>query len=402
MSAFSRDAISITRGEPVTVEIRQGRLHAIHPVGEPLRAEEILQRRIYVSPGFVDLQVNGLLGLDYTSPRLERAHVRGIVEKMATMGTTMHTATVITAPPEQIEHSIRTIQRARESDEVVKRAVPGFHLEGPFISPREGPRGAHPREYVREPSVAEYESWQEAAAGTIRIITVAPELPGAPSFIERVVRDGVVVSIGHTDATPEEIREAIQAGARMSTHLGNASSAMLPRLQNYIWEQLGADELVAGIIADGVHLPPAVLRVMARTKGAERLVLVSDIAPMTGMAPGEYDWGRTRVEVHRDGHLSVAGTPYLAGASVGQDRGIGVFRHASDWDLARTVDLCTGNPARILGLSGYPHRLEPGASADLTFFHYDFEKDTLRVEETFLAGQPLYRRNSVAAGTGER
>lgn len=389
MNDIIREAISISQEQPLLIEIRNGRLDVVQPITDPQRAERIRRRQVYVSPGFVDLQVNGLKGLDYSGPELKAPQVRDIIENLASMGTTMHAATVITAPPHQIERSLRTIARARADDEVVHRAIPGIHVEGPFISDQDGPRGAHHRDNVRNPSIAEYETWQEAANGAVRIVTLAPERKGTLPFIERLVRDGVVVSIGHTDASPEQIGEAIQAGASMSTHLGNGSSVVLPRLRNCIWEQLAADSLVAGIIADGVHLPAAVLRVFSRVKGTRRLVLVSDIAPMAGMAPDEYSWGETRVVVHQDGHLSVAGTPYLAGASAGLDTGVGVFRKATGWKLARVVSLCTRNSARILRVPRYPYRIERGAAADVTFFRYDHGSDTMRVLETIISGQVI-------------
>src|SRR5262249_29613719 len=168
--------------------------------------------------------------------------------------------TVITNAFDALVHGLSTIRRAREIDRDVARAVPAIHLEGPYISPEDGPRGAHPRRHVRPPDWDEFQRLQEAAGGLIRLVTLAPEHEVAIRFIEQLVAWGVVVSIGHTGATASQIREAISAGARLSTHLGNGCHAMLPRHDNYIWEQLAADELWASIICDGHHLPPAVVR----------------------------------------------------------------------------------------------------------------------------------------------
>ena len=337
------------------------------------------------------MQVNGVEGHDYSSEALSKPDIDAICRAMAARGTAMHTATIITGPQKQMLRSVAEIQRARSRDETVNRAVTGLHVEGPFISREDGPRGAHPQEHVRPPSVNEYESWQGASDGNVQIVTVAPELPGALAFIERVFADGVIASIGHTNASPECIAEAVSAGARMSTHLGNGSGAVLPRLHNFLWEQLATDELVAGVIADGIHLPDSVLRVFARSKQINRLVLVSDIAPLAGMEPGEYRWGDTQVQVHHDGHLSVVGSPYFAGASAGQDTAISVFSRATGWALSDVIRLCTTNPARLLEIAGYPHDLQAGDSSDLTIFRYDKQRHTVQVIETILAGEVLYR-----------
>ncbi|TVR04221.1 MAG: N-acetylglucosamine-6-phosphate deacetylase [Spirochaetaceae bacterium] len=388
---MKRFGVSAIDGQPITIEIRGNRIQTVERPRDQSGPEDEESGAFIISPGFVDLQVNGVEGHDYSSEALSKPDIDAICRAMAVRGTVKHTATIITGPQKQMLRSIAEIQRAHSRDKTVNRAVTGLHVEGPFISPEDGPRGAHPRQSVRLPDVSEYESWQEAADGNVQIVTVAPELPGALAFIERIAADGVIAAIGHTNAPPECIAEAVCAGARMSTHLGNGSSAMLPRLHNFLWEQLADDHLVAGIISDGVHLPESVLRVFARAKQVERLVLVSDIAPLAGMDPGEYRWGDTHVQVHDDGHLTVVGTPYFAGASAGQDTAITVFSRATGWPLSDVVRLCTSNPARLLGMAGYPHELQAGDSADLTIFRYDQRRHTVQVIETILGGEVLYR-----------
>src|SRR5262249_28292297 len=157
-------------------------------------------------------------------------------------------------------HGFRVLAKACDGDARVANAVPGFHLEGPYISSEDGPRGAHPRPHVRAPDRAEFERLQEAAGGRIRLVTLAPESAAAIAFIEWLARRGIVVAIGHTAATAEQIHAAIAAGAKLSTHLGNGSHALLPRHDNYIWAQAAADQLWASLITDGHHLPAAVVR----------------------------------------------------------------------------------------------------------------------------------------------
>jgi N-acetylglucosamine-6-phosphate deacetylase len=345
-----------------------------------------------ISPGFLDMQVNGFRGSDYSLEDFGAQHVHNIVASLGEAGTTQHVATIVTGPQDRIVRNLKVIARvARESREV-GQAIAGIHVEGPFISSEDGPRGAHDPRFVRDPDFAEFEQWREAAEGLLRIVTVAPERPGALAFIEKVTAAGVTVAIGHTGATPELIHEAVAAGARVSTHLGNGSYTQVPRLRNYIWEQLAADELVAGIITDGFHLPASVVKVITRAKGLERLVIASDAALLGGYEPGVYKWGNLDVQVFPDGHLGLPGTSILAGAA-----------HMLDWDLAQfvlftglplgdAVRLCTVNPARILGLSERFGTLVQGAPANLVLFRWEPESPRLRIEKSFCAGREIYSR----------
>src|SRR5262245_34341652 len=166
--------------------------------------------------------------------------VHRIAQIVRATGTGSFCPTVITADHDTIAHSIATLARACEGDRALAETLPVFHLEGPYLSPDDGPRGAHPREPIRDPDWAEFQCWQDAAGGRIRLVTLAPERPGALAMIEKLAAAGVVVAIGHTAATREQIQSAIAAGAQMSTHLGNGAHAVMARHPNYIWEQLAA------------------------------------------------------------------------------------------------------------------------------------------------------------------
>ncbi|GIX06552.1 MAG: hypothetical protein KatS3mg115_0955 [Candidatus Poribacteria bacterium] len=244
--------------------------------------------RVFLLPLLVDIQVNGYAGGDFNAPDVRPEEVRAITRRLWREGVGYYCPTVTTGSRERMLRSVRTIAAAWREFPEVADSVLGVHVEGPFISPEDGPRGAHPREHVRPPSYQEYLDWQEAAEGRVRIVTLSPEWPEAISFIGRVAGEGVVVAIGHTAAEPERIREAVEAGARLSTHLGNGAHALLPRHPNYIWEQLAEDRLWASFIADGHHLPFATLKAMLRAKGPERSVLISDAVRLAGMKPGRY------------------------------------------------------------------------------------------------------------------
>ena len=248
------------------------------------RAED--DTRLIIAPGLTDLQVNGYAGLDLNAYPLLPETVRDISIKLYNSGVTTFFPTIITNSSEKINSSVSAVAEACRLFPEAAGAVGGIHLEGPFISPNDGARGAHPAEHVKPPNWDLFSEWQAACGGIIRIITLSPEWHGAVDFIRRVSESGVIVSLGHSSATPDQIREAVVAGATLSTHLGNGSHQMLPRHRNYIWEQLAADDLYATIISDGFHLPDTLMKVFLRVK-PEKIMLVSDSTNLTGMPPGK-------------------------------------------------------------------------------------------------------------------
>lgn len=277
------EGLHFRTGERMTLRIRDGRIEEI--LSNPTPENAGIAR---IGPGLVDLQINGYGGMDFNSMPLDEELVWQVTRALCREGVTTYYPTIVTNSDENIEGAVRTISRARSRECLVESTVAGIHLEGPFISPEDGPRGAHNKIYVRPPDWDLFRKWQEAAEGDIKLITLSPEWPESAGFIARCVESGVTVCIGHTAATVEQIREATAAGARMSTHLGNGAHPMLPRHPNYIWEQLAQDALWASVIADGFHLPESVLKVVLRVKG-NRTVLVSDAVSFSGMEPGEYD-----------------------------------------------------------------------------------------------------------------
>jgi N-acetylglucosamine-6-phosphate deacetylase len=215
------------------------------------------------------------------------------------------------------------------------------------------------------------------------IVTLAPELPGATALIEILTAEGVTVALGHTAASRVEIHAAVAAGARLSTHLGNGSSAVLPRLDNHIWSQIAEDRLWASVIADGYHVPPDALRAMVRAKTPSRIVLVSDVSPVAGLPPGPTRWGPFDVEVHPDGHVSLMGTPYLAGAGHLLDRCVAQAVKNTDMTLGDAIDACTVRVGELTGaVATDPGRVYPGATAeDLIRFIWNPGDDALRVTD---------------------
>jgi len=252
--------------------------------------------------GFVDLQINGFWGIDFSAPGLKLAEIRRVVEALLERGTVAFCPTIITSPLEVYEQNLPVLARAMDDPELAPHLL-GVHLEGPFISPRDGARGAHSREHVRPPDPALYQRLQELAADRISLVTLAPEQPGATELIRHIVSTGAVVSLGHHLGDSNDIARACESGARAATHLGNGIPNSLPRHPNPIWDQLDEDRLIAMIITDGHHLPDSFVRIVVRAKTASRLVVVSDAAPIAGLPPGTYTTLGQEVEMEQSGRI---------------------------------------------------------------------------------------------------
>jgi N-acetylglucosamine-6-phosphate deacetylase len=294
-------------------------------------------------PGLFDLQVNGFGGIDFNAPGLTRDAVSEALERMQRTGVTRCLPTLITSSFEQFAASAGVLAS------VSSPALAGIHMEGPYLSPEDGARGAHPRESVRPASVEDFARRQDAAGGRIVLVTLAPEVPGALALIERLATIGVRVAIGHTAATPQQIGDAVAAGATLSTHLGNGCAQVLPRHPNVIWEQLATDDLLASFIVDGHHLPPATVKAMVRAKDPERTILVTDAIAAAGSPPGRYTIGDVTCTLAADGRVSLPGTPYLAGSSLTLDLAIANTVRFTGLPIDSVIPMASTLPARYLG-----------------------------------------------------
>jgi N-acetylglucosamine-6-phosphate deacetylase len=363
---------------PVAIEIVGERIARILPADDqpdlPLLA-----------PGLVDLQINGFGGIEFNDRELTPEKVRQVALSQDAFGVTAFLATCTTDSHEVLRHALATIAAAVRELPEVRARIPGIHLEGPYISTDDGPRGAHPRQHVRTPDWDEFRRFQDAAEGRIKLLTISPEYASSPSVISRVASSGVLVAIGHTKATSDQIQAAVDAGARMSTHLGNGAHPMIRRHPNYIWDQLAEDRLVASLIVDGHHLPPAVVKSMIRAKTTERIVLVSDVTSMGGMPPGRYQTGLGELEVLPSGKLVPAGQPdILAGASLPIHACVANVMRFAGLDLATAINMASRQPASLIGLDS--HGLEAGARANLFLFELpQSDGQPLSVRQTFVA-----------------
>ncbi len=350
----------------------------------------------YVAPGFIDLQVNGFAGVDYNDPQSSVERIAHSIQIMFQTGVTRFFPTVITGSKERMTGAMRNLARAKaeleRNDRPEAIAMEAFHIEGPFISGEDGPRGAHPLEHVRPPDFDEFLQWQEAAEGNIRLVTVSPEWDNTPDFIQKLTRAGVVSSIGHTKANSEQIATAVRAGATMSTHLGNAAHAVLPKTQNYIIDQLVEDRLTASFVLDGIHIPANFFRAAVRVKGLERSVLVTDAVMPAMCDPGFYRLGQVEVELRKDGSVVLREGNRLAGSALRMDHAIGNAVRLGQVSLRDAITMATTNAARAGRIPGRQRGLTPGEKADLVRFEWNEEESRLQVTETIVAGQSVYER----------
>ena len=329
-----------------------------------------------LTAGFLDIHVHGAGGRDV----MEAAPgaVDGVAEMLARHGTSSFLATTVTAPVDTTLRALERMADAVETQPASGRAKPiGIHIEGPFLS--HAKRGVHPEQQLQAPSVALFDRFYDAARGHIRLMTVAPELPGAPEMMAHAAARGMRLSVGHSNALAAEARAGIAAvrggGANHSTtapvsatHTFNAMRALDHREPGILGVVLDDQALYAELICDGVHVLPELVRLWLRCKGPERAVLVTDGMAATGMPDGQYKLGELDVQV-RDGVCISGGV--LAGSVLTMDRAVANLRRFTGTDLATAVRLATRNPAALLGLTDGTGDVQPGAEANLNIFAPD-------------------------------
>jgi N-acetylglucosamine-6-phosphate deacetylase len=325
----------------------------------------------WIAPGFIDIQVNGFAGVDFNRPDTPHSEIQKALDLILSTGVTRCLPTVITGPKDDMAGCLRNLAAAKKALPA-GNSIAGFHVEGPHIARVDGPRGAHPLDSVRPPDLEEYRRWQEATEGQIRLITLSPEYAGANDYIRAIVRDGVTASIGHTAATSDQIRAAVDAGATLSTHLGNAGHSMLPKHPNYIWDQLAEDRLNASFIVDGIHLGAAFVKTAVRAKTVSRAVLVTDASAPAGAKPGRYVLGRQDADLTEDGRVVLAGTDRLAGSALKMNDAVANVMRMAGISLRDAVAMATTHPARAIHLEGRSKWLVEGERADLVVFRLGY------------------------------
>ncbi|MBZ5684072.1 MAG: N-acetylglucosamine-6-phosphate deacetylase [Acidobacteriia bacterium] len=315
-----------------------------------------------LAPGFLDIHMHGGAGLDVM--RASAAELPRLGQFLTSHGVAGYFATTVAAPLDVTCSALERLADAIEEKTKVNGGPPearplGIHLEGPFLSHKR--RGVHPPEYLVEPTVPIFEKLWQAARGHVRMITIAPEIPGAMEVIAEAARRRICVSIGHSDAELPVARAAVQAGARHATHTFNAMRPLDHRNPGIIGEVLSDDTMTADIIVDGIHVSPEVVKVFLQAKGPERAVLITDAISATGMPDGRYQLGPIQVDV-KDGKATAGDS--LAGSVLTMDRAVRNVTRFSNWTLAQAVRAATLNPAQAVGLSAKYGKLAAGVEAN--------------------------------------
>jgi N-acetylglucosamine-6-phosphate deacetylase len=315
-----------------------------------------------LTPGFIDLHIHGGAGHDVMEGN-ENA-LAAVESLLAQHGVTSYYPTTVTAPLDETLRALEQLGKAigmRKSMPLPKRARPmGIHLEGPFLS--HARRGVHLPEQLRLPSLELFEKFWHASSGTTRVMTIAPELDGALEVIAGAQRRGICVSLGHSDASLEQAQRGINAGCRHATHAFNAMRPLGHRDPGLLGAILTDPRVTVDMIADGVHLDPAIVNLVLKTKGKDAAVLITDATAATGMPDGTYRLGPMEVEV-KAGRCMSAGK--LAGSVLTMDQAVRNVARFANWELQDAVRLVTYNPARVMGTETEFGVIRPGARADL-------------------------------------
>jgi N-acetylglucosamine-6-phosphate deacetylase len=369
--------------QPVSIKIIDGKLKSIHHKESGSGSQDV-----YIAPGLIDVQINGYMGVDFSSPDLTINDIRKATRELWKEGVTTFFPTLITNEHNALKKNFAILAQALDDPEI-GASIPGFHLEGPYISPVQGFRGAHLEKYIRKPDWQELMIYQNAAGNGIKLITVAPEMEGAIPFIRKCVENGIVVSLGHHNGTAENIRNAVDAGASMSTHLGNGCANMIDRHNNPLWPQLADDRLTPSIIADGFHLTKDELLTFFKVKGAGNIILVSDALDLAGLPPGEYIRGERTVLLTPD-VVKFPAENVLAGAASPITKCVANMIKFTHCSLNEAIQMASTNPAKLFDLKEVGE-ISQGKRADLIVF--TFENEKIVILKTIVAGKIVYSKD---------
>ena len=371
------------------VLVRGSRIAAVGPARDVAPTQSADVERIdvgggIIAPGFVDLQINGAAGTLFTEePTTET--LAAMATALPQFGCTSFLPTLLSCSEEVAHRALVAAAKARARPPAGAQVL-GAHMEGPFLHPDRA--GAHDRRLLRPPSTAELARWLETSDGALRLLTLAPELPGASEVIREAVRCGVTVAVGHTMATYEETAEAAHLGACLVTHLFNATGGLSAREPGAVGAALALDELSPSLIVDGIHLHPATVRAALRAKGVERAVLVTDAMPPVGAATQEFSLLGRPVTVRNGACRLSDGT--LAGSVLTMDQAVRNVVRWTGLPLQDALGMATLLPARLIGADASKGSLEAGVDADIVVLDRD-----LRVRLTLVGGQVVYHASDL-------
>jgi N-acetylglucosamine-6-phosphate deacetylase len=373
-----------------TVVVRHGLIEAVaEGFLELPEAITIDAKGMFVAPGLLDNQVNGFAGVSFSlggSDLTEEGIVKATRELWKT-GVTTYLPTLTTNSREMMKQNLEILVKTLDNKEIAA-SIPGFHLEGPYINPEDGYRGAHPIQFVRLPDWEEFMELYEASGKRILQITLAPEIDGALDFIEKCRDLGIVVALGHHNAPAEIVTAAIERGAKIATHLGNGAANTINRHHNPFWSQLADDRLNISIICDSFHLLPEEIQVFFKVKGPDKIILTSDVTSYASLKPGLYQTqtGET-IELTAEGLLHYPAQKCLYGSASALNKGVGHIMKVTCCSLTNAIQMASTNPANLYNMNDRG-LLETGKRADIILF--SIENGNMVIQKTFVSGKEVY------------
>lgn len=371
--------------KPVSIKIKDGKIVSIQHLDR--LADE--SKSYFIAPGLIDNQVNGYGGVSFTfgGAELTADGIKKATRGLWTKGVTSYFPTLTTNSRETLLRNFAVLAKTKDDTELLG-SIPGFHLEGPYISPIDGFRGAHPLKYVHQPDWNEFMTFYEASGRNILTVTVAPELDGAMEFIRNCTDMGITVALGHHNASKEIVDEAVLNGAKTCTHLGNGCANMINRHENPLWPQLANDQLMVGLICDGFHLRDEEIKTFYQVKGTDRTIITSDVTNFAGLEPGKYinEDGDT-IELTKEGMLRYPAQNVLYGSASPINRGVDHIMEVTGCSLGDAIQMASTNPAKLYGLSDRGE-IATGKRADLILFTIGDRE--LNIVKTYVNGKLVY------------
>jgi N-acetylglucosamine-6-phosphate deacetylase len=379
------EGLSYLDESPVRVEFADGKISRVVKI----KKLSDTSNPVYVAPGLFDNQINGYKGVSFVDMggELTLEGIALITKSLWEKGVTSYLPTVTTNDKQIFLKNFRLLAKAKEDPELLG-SVPGFHLEGPFISPVDGYRGAHPLKYVRKPDWNEFMELYEASGKNILQVTLAPETEGAADFISKCRENNIVAGLGHHNGSMKQITDAIDKGARIATHFGNGCANSINRHVNPLWPQLSDDRIMLSLIGDGFHLLPEEINVFYKVKGPGRIIITSDVSPLGGLNPGKYlnVIGDT-LELTAEGAVMYPAQKVLSGSGAALDRGVGNVMKVTGCSLAQAIQMASTNPARLYKINDRGE-MKPGMRADLILFTMqDYKMD---IRKTIVSGVTVF------------
>ena len=386
---FSQETITgilYSDNKPVSITIKDGIITGIKKLKKLPAGDEGL----IIAPGLIDNQVNGFAGVSFTfgGGTLSGDDVKKATEELWKAGVTTYLPTLTTNSHELLLKNFSVLGKLKD-DPALLGSIPGFHLEGPYISPVDGYRGAHPLMHVRKPDWKEFLTLNKAAGNGIIHVTIAPEVEGAMDFIDKCKAAGIVVALGHHNGNAQQVTEAIERGARIATHLGNGCANMINRHINPLWPQLSDDRLMISIIGDGFHLNPEEIRVFYKVKGPEKTIITSDVTSFASLNPGKYitEEGET-IELTPEGMLRYPAQNVLYGSASPVKKGVVNVMKVTGCSLAEAIRMTSFNPAKLYGLDDRGE-IAKGKRADIILFK--LINDEMVIKKTYVRGNLVYK-----------